>query len=192
MPRRRSGVLTLVLVLCHLPSQAGAQTRDSEHLPVSGSLVYHALLHGPETAVGVRFAGRLSLEVARETYAGFTVGSWASFTESFELPEGYGISEDLQAVAYLAYVQRYVLTRGFVRAGAGAVYTRSVLPLDFQSVRVLGALRPATTLGAGVEFGLRRYLFVTASADYTHVFRSKGPPDELDRALMLGVALTLR
>lgn len=192
MPGCRVGALLLAAAVCQLPSQALAQTRDTELLPVSGSLVYHALFHGSDTAVGVRFAGRISVEVASRTYVGFTVGSWDTFTESFALAEGHAISEDLQAVAYMAYAQRYVLTRGFVRGGAGAVHTRTVLPRDSRTVRVRGAVRPGATAGAGVDLGLRRYLFLTLSADYTYVFGAQGPPAELDRALTLGVALTLR
>jgi hypothetical protein len=174
------------------------QTMDQ--LPVTGSLVYHALLHnGVDSAesrgVGLRFAGRIALRMGRGSYVGFTGGSWVSLTVGDFAPlagETEYLGSQSEAFVYLIYVQQYVSRRVFVRGGAGLAETRTLIPESRVLISVTERWRASTSLGAGMDLPLGPHVYLTPSVDFTVLPGADTDARELGSALALGLAITLR
>lgn len=193
-------ILALTALLGSWFDPPALQGQTMDHLPVTGSLVYHALLHnGVDSAesrgMGLRFAGRVALRVRRETYVGFTGGSWLSLTLGGIGPleaETEYLGSQSEAFVYLIYVQQYVSRRLFVRGGAGLAETRTLFPTSPVLISVTERWRASTSLGGGVDLPLGRHVYLTPSVDFTLLPGADTDARELGSALALGLAITLR
>jgi hypothetical protein len=174
------------------------QTPDP--LPVTGSLVYHALLHhvidsAQARGVGLRFAGRIALRVGPDTYAGFTGGSWMSVTVGAldaEPQDTQYLGSQSEAFVYLLYAQHYISRRLFLRSGAGVAETRTLIPVSRGLISVTEHWRAGVSVGAGMDLPLGRYLYLTPSLDFTLLPGADTGAQELGSALALGLGITLR
>lgn len=172
---------------------------SSDPLPVAGSLIYHALLYnrvnGSSTrGLGLRFAGRLSIKVAEQTYVGFGGGSWARVSVgSCDLPDCEGlVTAQSEAYVYHLYVQQYLGgKRLFVRGGAGLAETRTLIPENSVLISVVRRWRGVLSAGGGVDLSLARHVYLTPSLDYTALPGADASSRELSSALALGLAITL-
>jgi hypothetical protein len=176
-----------------------AQTVEDQ-LPVTGSLIYHGLLHniGYDTeifGVGLRFAGRMAVRIAPETFIGFGGGSWASLTRgACGLPDCEGvIGSQSEAYIYHLYVQHYVSGRRlFVRGGAGLAQTRTLFPENRILIAVTNRWRGAVSAGGGIDFSIARHVYLTPSLDFTLLPGADTRATELGSALAVGLGITLR
>jgi hypothetical protein len=192
-------VLALTILLASWFGARALHGQTMEHLPVTGSLVYHALLHnGVDSAesrgVGLRFAGRIALRVRRETYVGFNGGSWVSLTVGDFGPEPQTeyLGSQSEAFVYLIYVQQYVSQRLFLRGGAGLAETRTLIPESRILISVTERWRASMSLGGGADLPLGRHVYLTPSVDFTLLPGADTDARELGSALALGLAITLR
>jgi hypothetical protein len=193
-------VLALTILLGSWFDTRALQGQTIEHLPVTGSLVYHALLHnGTDSAesrgLGLRFAGRVALRVGRGSYVGFTGGSWVSLTlgEFSPLePQTEYLGSQSEAFVYLIYLQQYISRRVFVRGGAGLAETRTLIPLSPVLIAVTERWRASISLGGGVDLPLVPHVYLTPSVDFTLLPGAHTDARELGSALALGLAITLR
>jgi hypothetical protein len=177
------------------------QAQEPEQpLPVTGSLIYHALFHNvvesAETVgVGLRFAGRLALRVGPRTYAGFGGGSWVTLSRgevAVVQPQAGYFGAQSEAFVYLLYLQQYVAGRLFVRGGAGIAQTRTLIPENRVVIRVVERWRGSLSAGAGIDFPLARHVYLTPSVDLTALPGANTRAEELGSALAFGIAITLR
>jgi hypothetical protein len=191
--------LTLVFVSGSGVRVLHGQTTE-QHLPVTGSLVYHALFHNvvdsTETVgIGLRFAGRIAVGIGPKTYLGFGGGSWVSLARGnfgiLEPQAGY-VGSQSEAFVYLLYLQQYVSRRIFVRGGAGLAETRTLLPENRGLIAVIERWRGSLSVGGGLDFPLARHVYLTPSVDLTVLPGADTGAEELGSALAFGIAITLR
>jgi hypothetical protein len=197
-PSRAACVLVLVFasILVTRPSRAQA---SGDPLPVAGSLIYHALLYnrvnGSSTrGLGLRFAGRVSIRLAEQTYVGFGGGSWARVSVGgCDLADCEGlVTAQSEAFVYQLYVQQYLRgKRLFVRTAAGLAQTRTLVPETRAWISVLQRWRGVLSAGGGIDLPLARHVYLTPSLDYTVLPGADGPARELSSALAVGLAITL-
>jgi hypothetical protein len=183
-------------LLVSQPSQAQVA---GDPLPMSGSLIYHALLYNrvsnsSSRGLGLRFAGRLALRVANRTYVGFGGGSWARVSvgscEVVDCDEL--VTAQSEAYIYHLYVQQYLGgKRLFLRGGAGWAQTRTLIPENSFFISIIQRWRGALSAGGGVDLPIARHVSLTPSLDYTILPGVHGSSRELGSALALGVAITL-
>jgi hypothetical protein len=193
-------VLALTILLGSWFDTRALHGQTMDQLPVTGSLVYHALLHNGSDStksrgVGLRFAGRIALRVSPGSYVGFTGGSWVSLTVGDFAPlegETQYLGSQSEAFVYLIYLQQYVSRRLFLRGGAGLAETRTLIPVSRGLISVSERWRASTSLGGGVDLPLGRHVYLTPSVDFTLLPGADTNARELGSALALGLAITLR
>lgn len=198
-PLRTLSALLLAVGSSFWSRPLGAQAVDQ--LPVSGSLIYHALLHNRVNGaggqgIGLRFAGRVAIRVAASTYVGFGGGSWVSLTRGdCGLPadcDGY-VGSQSEAFVYHLYLQQYVSGRLlFVRGGAGLAETRTLFPQNRVVIAVVERWRGALSAGGGVDLRMGHHVYLTPSLDFTVLPGADTGAEELGSAVAFGLALTLR
>jgi hypothetical protein len=179
---------------------AVAQEADTL-LPVTGSLIYNAIiynrLHGTHSrGAAVRFAGRVAARVAGDTYIGVGGGSWVRVAgpSCGDVPGCREfITVQSEAVVYQLYVQRYVSQRLlFLRAGLGLANTTTILPENGSLLKITRRWRAAISAGTGIDLRMASFLYLTPSLDLTVLPGTDTRAQELRSGFAVGLALTLR
>jgi hypothetical protein len=182
-----------------LVTSKGLAQAAGDPLPVAGSLIYHALLYNrvaPSSSrgLGLRFAGRLSLKVAEQTYVGFGGGSWerVSIGNCDVADCDRLVTAQSEAFVYQLYVQHYLSGKGlFIRGGAGWALTRTLLPENSFFITVVQRWRGVLSTGGGIDLPMVRHVYLTPSLDFTVLPGADASSRELSSALAFGLAITL-
>jgi hypothetical protein len=195
---RHFGVIGLVGVL--IVGARTIQAQDTVGLPVTGSLIYNAVVYnrvenGGGRGGAFRFAGRIAVRISPSTYVGFGAGSWVR--DSRPSCDIYPDCEHLiaaqgEAVVYQGYVQHYVRNNVlFVRAGTGLARTTTLLS-QFPFFEATRRWRAAVSVGTGVDLRIAELLYLTPSFDVTVLPGADTKAEELGTGFAFGLALTLR
>lgn len=199
--KARRCAFSALMLLGLVAARAAAQGRPETGLPVTGSLAFNLLFYrspsdvsvGPGGFTNGRFHGRVAVRVARRTYVGLGVGSWARAVTEATYGDLAIVSSLSEAVVLQAYVQHYPLRAlpWFVRGGTGIAHTYTVQPAGRVMIGRRHWRGPAS-VGSGVDLRVGGPLHLTASADYTILPAVRSGATELRSAWALGAAITLR
>jgi hypothetical protein len=193
-------VQSALLVLAALCPGTQASAQFPEQLPITGSVVYNAIIYNQARGTerhdyGFRFAGRVAARVARDTYVGAGVGSWVRQTGSncyIFTACANRLDAQSEAIVHQVYLQQYLVRhRAFARVGVGPAIT-STLQAGGNVIEYSKRWRPALTTGVGFDLRLARFLYLTPSFDVTVLPGADTAHGELRSAIAPGIAITLR